>query len=804
MYDDRPFGFRQWSVDETMAFLLSVKIRHGLSDEAFFALLEGENASMDPKTVGRLLPVSQWRTGKEIQGFLPFHYKYVTYCPSCSSIIGRSSELVKEGICGTCGSNFSDVLSQGGGHFIVFPVRKQIEAYCTRPKFQALVRKFKGARFGKVQGPLHRGVIDKGHLSVTVATDGAVLSKWSNTTLFPIVLFFNNIPVSYQVVYPVLCALYCGPTRFSPPRHVFFKYLVDELRELEENPIFWKYDTGMPVRSLSYVTLCCSDAPEKAKLMNHKGHGGYYSCPYCKYKGELVVKDPSSVFPPRPSGKKAKKPRERRKSGGNENPNKESEEGTQGTSNAPNQNQKRQGGKVKFPKLNHKQPIFPIRDPKERIRVGEELVKKLKEKGETETEEKEGVLGIGVLNDFARFNETLSHTPGLLHLVCEGIFKDIMNLVVWSEGDTYSLKKKGGNWDTLERQLESRTKVSEANYNCKSPRIYSSWRAYDYYQLLVHDVVLFFSDEKIITDEEFQKVIFLLSDCMYLLCHGRMDDNIRRLARERVQEFSEAYVSFFGPEWCTYKFHVFQHTPDIVDQHGPAFLWDDFNLERINHLTKETVTATRGQMSQIGTHFLLKHHSDVLQDPSVYSESVRDQLKKNGFHQEVFFTYEDFVTHTAKEPLDLNVHEAVVGEMINKNYCDVGDTPEFNRVTRMIRKNVVVLTSKHFKHRGSVRDSYVQVDGDCFGQIIEIVYCVDIATYFLVIEKFQKYDALYAKGNRILHPCYQVPYKRTGFLRVIELTDELFIQKAQISCLVCCDGTVVNVFSPRPNEFFRF
>lgn len=794
-YNNQPFGLKSWSTDEVFAFLLGVKVRHGLSDEALFSLMEGENASLDRKTVSRYLPVSLYRTGKQLDGLIPFTYKYVTYCPKCESLVSTSSKPLKEAECTVCGDNLSNLLSNGGCHFVILPVRKQIEQYCLRPKFQSLIRKFSSVKYGKLRGPLHDGLLEAGHFSLTIATDGATLSKWSHTTLFPIFLFFNNLPVSYQVVYPVLCALYCGHSRYCPPRHVFFKFLVEELRELEQNHIVWTDDTGVERRSLTYVTLCCTDAVEKAKVMNHKGHGGYYSCPYCKYEGENVQREATSLFPRR------RGVRGEIISGPSTTVSRQTHE----TGRAAGGGRRRANvGRVKYPKLLHEGPSVEWRDPKERVAIGEEIVRRAMSTGVMDKEGVQGVMGLGVINGFARFSETDSHTPGILHIVCEGILKDIMNIVIGTVGEPYSLKKKRGTWDNVERLMDSRSKVSEANFNCKSPRCYKSWRAYDFYQLLIHDVALLFSDEQIITDEGFQKMIFQLSEAVYLLCHGRMDDTIRGLARAKVQNFSETFKKTLGPEWCTYKFHVFQHLPDLADRHGPAFLWDDFNLERMNNLTKQPVKSTRGQMEQAAKHFILRHHSDALQDPSRYRTSVQDQLKRMGFHQEAFYSYDDFITHTSEEPLDLKHHEAVMKTMVDNNLCEVGENVSFTRVTRMVRKNVVVLTSKKFKHKGRVRDSYVQIMDKYFGQIEEIVFSRDVATFFIVLEKFVKYEALYAKGNRLLHPFNQFPYRRTGEILVFELTDEMFIQKAQISCLVLAEGTIVNLFSPRPNEFFRF
>ena len=190
-------------------------------------------------------------TSKELAGLVPFAYKFVAYCPKCSRIHAVTTEPPREGVCRTCKADLKPLFSKGGGYFAVLLVRKQIEAYLSRPKFGSLIWKFAEAKHGKLMGKTHAGVLENGDISLTVAADAAVLSKWSRTNFFPIFLFFNNIPVSYQVAYPILAALFCGPERFQPPRHLFFKYLVEELRGLEATPILWKDDLGETHKSFA-------------------------------------------------------------------------------------------------------------------------------------------------------------------------------------------------------------------------------------------------------------------------------------------------------------------------------------------------------------------------------------------------------------------------------------------------------------------------------------------------------------------------------------------------------------------------
>jgi hypothetical protein len=44
------------------------------------------------------------------------------------------------------------------------------------------------------------------------------------------------------------------------------------------------------------------------------------------------------------------------------------------------------------------------------------------------------------------------------------------------------------------------------------------------------------------------------------------------------------------------------------------------------------------------------------------------------------------------------------------------------------------------------------VNESLFGEISDILFCGESGSFFLTINKFSKYEALYSKGTKVLHP----------------------------------------------------
>lgn len=181
-----------------------------------------------------------------------------------------------------------------------------------------------------------------------------------------------------------------------PSSRVLTFHNLKELRQLESTkPLIWvDQSLARPTRRTSYVylTLCSTDAPQKAEMCNHKNFNGTFSCPYCEMPGRTVT---ASNTP-------------------------EAFDGS-------NPFAGRTGSKMtKFPDLLHETDCRQ-RENRDRFRIGElvstqKIASGLSEKAMAKMH-RVGIKGIPAIHSFAEFQDVWSHTSGFLHIVCEGLAK---------------------------------------------------------------------------------------------------------------------------------------------------------------------------------------------------------------------------------------------------------------------------------------------------------------------------------------------------------------------------------------------
>jgi hypothetical protein len=188
--------------------------------------------------------------------------------------------------------------------------------------------------------------------------------------------------------------------------------------------------------------------------------------------------------------------------------------------------------------------------------------------------------GPPVLRNLPLFDETTSHIADTLHVVCHGLVKDILTVMVERFGKTFTFRGRGEKdknfpyQDKLQRQLKI---PSEINHPPPSFSEYpKKWMALDCLTFLLHEITMLCSDTEVIVDEKIYPIFVHLSNAVYLMHYGRFTPEIREQAEIEVFKFCRLFRDCFTEEYCTYKFHVFQHFIDMLKEHGPAFLWDAF------------------------------------------------------------------------------------------------------------------------------------------------------------------------------------------------------------------------------------
>jgi len=794
-------GQLHYTADELVAITIATKLAGGESDASFERHVQNfvigltdhgdlkdleEGTVCDPEL--SLLPGTRFKSGEALKktGVIPSVYRI--YCHKCHTICGSVYQKPTTATClnEECREDLTEELKQGNCIFVTMSVKAQLKRYLQDKRFRRLLQTFKPMKWAQLQGSIHQGIIESGDFDLSMGIDGGQMHNKVGITVLPSVIFINNLPCSWQLRYPILAAVWTGKSKHEPDRNVFLRVMQEELRELEEEPFTWTDDNKQEHKSKVFLTMCISDAPEKSLLLNQKGHSGYYSCPYCTVPGVQITKEGfKKVF--------------------TDNPQKR----TLGDTTVP--------GGPRFPKFIHEER-YPWREDQERLDKGEEVLEEIKRLNNAEYSD-EGIKGLPALHTMDRFKETGSHVCDTLHTICLGICQDILETMICGGArNPHSLNYGGGGFSMYIKLQDSMTRVSESNRNPQHLDVYKSeWKGYDRYQFLIHQVALLCSDEALLPSTMLYDCLIHLSNIVFYCHYGRLTEEIIERVEDEVAKFSEVFRTIFTEEFCTFKMHMLQHFPDLLRLHGPAYYTDGFNLERFISQCKKLTTTNKMHMKQLARNFLLKFHNDHFKNMENFGPHAKLAMKANGISDEFFWSFEDKVLKKRKDQSKpfMNPLFAYAREF-TETLDFVQESPKQSedifksavRVERMNRKSIALETADAYHQPGSrMNDSFIQVNGDIFGQVVEILHFPEEDKFVCIMSVFEKISPVDKDHARRNYPDNQFPFripstpKYWGFL----LEENTFILKAQVgvTSYTHC-GFPVQLFTVRPNEWFRY
>jgi hypothetical protein len=784
-------GNFEFSPEEFIACQVAVKMSSNMTDACFRREINLLASGLTDKRHG--LPTTRHKVDKCLKQMSKIKPTWAAYCPKCHNIISETKVKPKDAICKGPNCNkysLKKKLAKNQCVFLYMSIKDQIKGYLKNKNFRHVLRKFRRMKGSHLNGKLHKGLIEAGHFDLSFGIDAGQMHNFTGKQILPAVLFFNNLPVSWQLRFPILAALWTGKSgkKYQPPRNVFLQRMQEELRELgkPDGEIVWR-DGGNEFRSSTYLTMVLSDGPEKAELLNQIGCSGKYSCPFCFAMGRTLYND--EEFGPIFSSDN-----HFRKTGGSDS--------VRG---------------IRFPKLMNTK-VYRWRDSKGRLTMGKKAALKRIQTKNTEYHKK-GIKGLPVLRNLpGTFLETDSHVSDTLHLIAHGVFHDILSVMVHGKrdlGNTFIKSGGGGEkeYAMYDEMMESMSKTSESDRNCRSLENFSEWKAYDCFQFLLHHVGQLCSNEEVIMKPGLYKSLVYLSNMVYLSHYGRMDDNIIDKHSAFTKKFCEVFIATLTEEYNTYKVHIATgHGGDMLIRHGCACYTDGFNLERFISVLKKLCTTNKLEMQQQVRNFFIKHQSTTLQNMENFvTPGAKETLNQNGFFSEEFFCkFDDTVKTAHQQKAFPKTMKKLLDNFIDSKLNLDLDEVEVTRVTQMIRKSII-LETKEAKHRPTtkINDSYIQVDEEgIFGQIVEIAHLPDSNQFLFVVEKFKRLtEILDKKGAKKEYPINQIPFEQETVpsFHVFVLTDDLFVQKAQVSTSNCRhEGSKIKFFSVYPNEWFRY
>lgn len=120
-------------------------------------------------------------------------------------------------------------------------------------------------------------------LTVSFNSDGSPAFESSRSSVWPIQLVINELPVQMRWNNIIVCGLWFA--KVHPPVHLLISAFVRQFINI--GPIIWKA-LNRVVRSNIYAICCIVDSPARASILNRKQFNGYYGCSWCLKRGEMV------------------------------------------------------------------------------------------------------------------------------------------------------------------------------------------------------------------------------------------------------------------------------------------------------------------------------------------------------------------------------------------------------------------------------------------------------------------------------------------------------------------------------------
>jgi hypothetical protein len=346
------------------------------------------------------------------------------------------------------------------------------------------------------------------------------------------------------------------------------------------------------------------------------------------------------------------------------------------------------------------------------------------------------------------------------------------------------------------------SRISEVNEMPPSLEKLARWTALNHYVFTTTQVALVCADPKVLPSRKMYSALVFLANAVYWLNYGKPSNQTRSKAKSNLIRFAADYLDVMGKKHTVPKYHYTLHEADFLDEHGPVYLYDSFNLERFLHDLLKTITTKRLHEDQVVTNFLLKFFSTSLSETEMYGDEVIGFLEDLGINCSKNFC------KLGSASLDKTKASEKVSQESLSLLCSFLDIPEdgrsksrFQVVKRMKFRNLT-LTSARFMHTGRVNDSYVQVDELCYGQIQEIVQVDDSDRFLVILHEYRKEMMYDDTGFHVFYPDNQYPVLPTERYKVFELSDKTFVQKIFHAEHVWTFGGVHEFFMIRPNDFF--
>ncbi|XP_077535918.1 uncharacterized protein LOC144148211, partial [Haemaphysalis longicornis] len=271
---------------DILLMVLKYALRMNLSFTGLASLVDMINSFFDSP----VLPRSKYFVNKLLgcQGTqMTFHF----FCPECMIYVGEGGPGVSlqcpecKRVCGSsplCDAPF----------FVLFDIPSQLQKLLKGCEFLDLTEplEFNGTLSDMKDGSMYRDFVTAtrkaGHrISFSWNTDGTPVFRSSRTSIWPIQLVVNELPVPERMRKLVLAGLWFRKEK--PHMGIFQAPLVETMHSLADEG-FLLHHKGKEKLFRGFCICCAVDSVARAPMQGMKQFNAYYGCNWCLHPGDTL------------------------------------------------------------------------------------------------------------------------------------------------------------------------------------------------------------------------------------------------------------------------------------------------------------------------------------------------------------------------------------------------------------------------------------------------------------------------------------------------------------------------------------
>lgn len=507
-------------------------ISHALKFNQSYKALE-ENAKIVNSTPNASIriPTSKYMLKKTINSNTSVQYHI--RCSKCKNYsISLSSG--KQIACEICSKKISTASEE---FFIYMPIEEQLRKVIDENLDEVL--SYPHSADGNFISDIHDGIQYKKAcekynglkvLSMVVCTDGAVIFKSPQKSLWAIQLYLNFLKPSKRYIAEnvLVVGLHC--TSEKPDMQKFFYPLLREMKQLIENGGFTVKKNGNSHQFMPIISHCCCDLPAKVDVQGMISYNGYNSCGYCLHPGISVKQNGSST------------------------------------------------SVVRYIK----------RKQNEKSRTHTQMLNTYERLKSTSIS---GVQKISCLVALEDFDLIDGFCLDYMHSVLLGVVKKLMSLWLDSPNHKEPFYIKPKLQPILEARIQN---IKPTREIARAPRSISekaNFKANEYRSLLLYYLPCSLNN---VLEKRYADHFMLLSSAIYMLLQDRIPIQNVETAEKRLIKFADDFEKLYKKQNVTMNVHLMRHIGTAVRNLGPlwsqsAFAMEDNNGKLVKTTAKNSV-----------------------------------------------------------------------------------------------------------------------------------------------------------------------------------------------------------------------